>query len=31
MASRRNEDLVPREMDETWEMNMHLHPIDAET
>ena len=27
----RIEDLVPKQMDENWEMNMHLNPIDSET
>lgn len=29
--TKRFEDLVPRQMDETWEMNIHLNPIDRET
>lgn len=29
--TKRFEDLIPRQIDETWEMNMHLNPIDKET
>lgn len=31
MASNKWENLEAREVDETWEMNMHYNPIDEET
>lgn len=31
MNNKRYEDLVPRQIDETWEMNVHHNPIDLET